>query len=202
MREEVPDSEQLGVLTHALECLASGDREEAAAIATSLKVTLPERRKRRPFTPETTVAVWRRDQFSCRYCGQSVIPPPVLRATSLVWPDAIPYHPNWRTDVTHPLYLLRSATVDHVEPHAHGGSHDDLGNLATACWPCNTRKGDLPGWALVDAPVSDWDGLVGFYPALWAAGEPVATPTDIAYHRPWLRAFATSNLQDGPENAS
>jgi hypothetical protein len=180
--------QQLDALAEALAALAL-DRTSADQLAAKLKTDLPERRTRRPFSKQTTVAVFRRDRFTCRYCGSAVVPTPVLRAASLVWPDVIPYQKNWRTDLTHPLYLLRSATVDHVIPHAHDGSHDDLGNLATACWPCNTRKGDLPGWKLLNAPETDWDGFVRFYPTLWQIGEPGASPAEANFHRDWLRAL-------------
>jgi 5-methylcytosine-specific restriction endonuclease McrA len=38
---------------------------------------------------------------------------------------------------------LESATLDHVQPLARGGSHTP-GNVVAACGPCNRRKGDLP----------------------------------------------------------
>lgn len=37
---------------------------------------------------------------------------------------------------------IEAATLDHVVPLSQGGSHA-LGNLVTACRPCNQRKGDL-----------------------------------------------------------
>jgi 5-methylcytosine-specific restriction endonuclease McrA len=36
----------------------------------------------------------------------------------------------------------RTATLDHVIPVARGGAHD-IGNLVSACGPCNRLKGDL-----------------------------------------------------------
>ena len=36
----------------------------------------------------------------------------------------------------------RTATLDHVIPVARGGAHD-IGNLVSACAPCNRLKGDL-----------------------------------------------------------
>ena len=37
---------------------------------------------------------------------------------------------------------LDSATLDHVYPLAHGGTHAP-GNLVSACGPCNRLKGDM-----------------------------------------------------------
>ena len=40
------------------------------------------------------------------------------------------------------ILALDSATLDHVYPLAHGGAHA-VGNLVTACGPCNRMKGDM-----------------------------------------------------------
>ncbi|HEX6533121.1 MAG TPA: HNH endonuclease signature motif containing protein [Gemmatimonadaceae bacterium] len=37
---------------------------------------------------------------------------------------------------------LALATIDHVQPLAHGGAHTP-GNLVVACGPCNRLKGDM-----------------------------------------------------------
>lgn len=37
---------------------------------------------------------------------------------------------------------LHHATLDHVHPLAHGGTHAP-GNVVTACGPCNRLKGDM-----------------------------------------------------------
>lgn len=183
----------LDVLADVLKALAV-DRDEADERASLLATVLPPRLNRRGFSKTVTVEVFRRDRFTCRYCGSSVVPPPILRAASLLWPKQIPYHPNWRSDATHPIYMARSATIDHIEPHARGGTHDGVDNFATACWPCNTQKSDFSleeiGWDLHDVLDTQWDGLVGSYPALWSVAKSKATESDIRFHRPWLAAFA------------
>jgi hypothetical protein len=116
----------------------------------------------------------------------------VLRAASLLWAELIPYNPNWRGDIAHPIYIARSATVDHLVPHAHGGL-DEIDNFRTACWPCNTQKSDLTierlGWRVLDVPETAWDGLVGSYSTLWSAAKENATVADIRFHNRWLAAF-------------
>ena len=57
--------------------------------------------------------VFRRDHFKCQYCGL----------------DGLRVFENW-------LVL----TIDHVHPHAHGGTRK-MDNLVTACRPCNLLKG-------------------------------------------------------------
>ncbi|MBI4167274.1 MAG: HNH endonuclease [Acidobacteria bacterium] len=62
---------------------------------------------------EDAMKVFRRDHFTCRYCGL----------------DGLQSFENW-------LIL----TVDHIHPHARGGGRH-LENLVTACQPCNLIKG-------------------------------------------------------------
>jgi 5-methylcytosine-specific restriction endonuclease McrA len=184
----------LGILSDAMSSLAGGNQDQADYFSNLLSTELPPLRRRRAFSRGISVAVFRRDKFTCRYCGTSVVPSPIPRAASLLWPQQIPYHPNWRSDSTHPIYAARTATIDHIEPHAKGGLHEGIDNFATACWPCNTQKSDLSldeiGWDLHDVFDTQWDGLVCFYPMLWSAAKAVATESDIRFHTPWLAAFA------------
>lgn len=62
---------------------------------------------------EDAMKVFKRDHFRCQYCGL----------------DGLHAFENW-------LVL----TIDHVHPHAHGGSRK-MSNLVTACRPCNLLKG-------------------------------------------------------------
>lgn len=134
-------------------------------------------------------ATYKRDRFHCRYCGCRVIPTQVMRLISEIFRDEFPYHPNWKAGQTHPAIPSRSATLDHVEPWALGGTNN-LENLVCACWVCNRVKGDLTlqqlGWELKPIPTKvDWDGLASNYRQLWElAGSP--TRGD---HRLWLRLF-------------
>jgi 5-methylcytosine-specific restriction endonuclease McrA len=62
---------------------------------------------------QDAMKVFTRDQFKCQYCGL----------------DGLHQFTNW-------LVL----TVDHVHPHAHGGTRK-MENLVTCCQPCNVIKG-------------------------------------------------------------
>ena len=62
---------------------------------------------------EVAIKVFKRDQFKCYYCGL-----------------------NGQNDLESWMIL----TVDHVHPHAKGGSRS-MENLVTACQPCNLIKG-------------------------------------------------------------
>lgn len=64
-------------------------------------------------TREDAMKVFNRDHFKCQYCGL----------------DGQHAFENW-------LVL----TIDHIHPHAHGGTRK-MDNLVTACRPCNLMKG-------------------------------------------------------------
>jgi hypothetical protein len=64
--------------------------------------TAPTARK---YGEKESTRVFVRDGFLDRYTGERLIFPPVLRVLSIVLPDEFPYHPNWKTVVTHPCLL-------------------------------------------------------------------------------------------------
>jgi 5-methylcytosine-specific restriction endonuclease McrA len=137
--------------------------------------------------------VFQRDGYECRYCGQRVVLTAALRLLARLYPQVIPYHRNWRIGMTHPIFSLLSATLDHVEPVATGGDPLDLGNLVCACWACNRRKGDLSvaslGWSLRPHAQDAWRGLADLYVPLWEA---VGKPTLSEYEREWMRAVVAA----------
>lgn len=191
-----PPEEDLELLARACCSVAAGDGKDADEFAAELRPDLPARAERPPIPPSVQVPVLRRDHFTCRYCGTRTVPTPVLRAASDLWPEAIPYNPNWRTDSTHPLFVDRAATFDHLRPHSQGGTDITLDNLVTACWSCNLQKSGFSlerlGWTLkpIDE-TSTWDGLTATYPALWRKLAPTATAQQEKYHRRWLTILNT-----------
>jgi len=74
-------------------------------------------------------AVYARDRYQCRYCGERVILTAVIRLVSRLYPDLFPYDPNWKADSTHPAFVFRSATLDHIHPIADGGDPLDPASL-------------------------------------------------------------------------
>jgi hypothetical protein len=107
----------------------------------------------------------------------------------VIFPEHFPYNSNWKGGLTHPAVVACSQVIDHVEPGSHGGAWADESNMVIACWPCNSRKGDLTleqlQWKLRPIDQSSWDGLTKPYRLLWTiAGQPTAEA-----HRAWLRAL-------------
>jgi 5-methylcytosine-specific restriction endonuclease McrA len=111
--------------------------------------------------------VFIRDGFIDRYSGERLVFTPALRVLSTALPEVFPYHPNWKTDVTHVAYWDLCATVDHLVPVSHGGADDET-NWVTTSQVLNSAKGN---WTLEDlrwtlhAPgdFQEWDGLLPWF---------------------------------------
>ena len=132
--------------------LLAGDRAAAERGAAEFSYARREVAARRSLPPSLTVRVFRRDRWTCRYCGAHTIFTPVMALLSEVFPEHFPYHRNWKAGQIHPAVITRSAVIDHVMPGSLGGEWLAEGNLVTTRWPCNVRKGDLTleqlGWRL------------------------------------------------------
>jgi 5-methylcytosine-specific restriction endonuclease McrA len=188
-RDSTPEDVLVDHLQRVVGALEADDREAAAATMAEIAFSPAQTERRPSLTPRLQAEVFRRDAFTCRYCGTRTVPPPVLRVLSALFPVEFPYHPNWKSDVTHRAHWTISTTCDHVTAGTLGGDWREAENLITACWTCNQRKANLCleqlGWTLRPVPAPGWDGLVGAYPKLWElAGRP-----DPAYHRRWLTAL-------------
>jgi hypothetical protein len=122
---------------------------------------------KRQYGPLESTRVFVRDGFIDRYTAERLIFPPVLRIISAELPVDFPYHPNWKTEVTHPTYWEVGATVDHLIPVSRGGADDDS-NWVTTSMVRNSAKGNWTlaelGWS-IQAPgnLKDWDGLIHWF---------------------------------------
>jgi hypothetical protein len=111
--------------------------------------------------------VFIRDGFIDRFSGNRLIFPPVLRVISVMLPNEFPYHPNWKTELTHPAYWELGASVDHLVPVTRGGQ-DEESNWVTTSMARNFAKmnwtpGEL-GWSLhPPGDYREWDGLLGWF---------------------------------------
>lgn len=147
-------------------------RDAASDSLTRIPFTPPNSRIPGAVSDTLKLAVWRRDSFTCRYCGKATLFVPVLHVLSRLFPTHFPDHPNWKMDVCHPVYWTHSASCDHLIPAARGGP-SKLDNLMTACYKCNSIKQNWLieelRWTLLPPANSTWDGLSGCYSALCEA---------------------------------
>lgn len=147
--------------------LGKGELNRASSLLKRDYPFAPDPIIQRKYGPLQATRVFVRDGFIDRYTGERLIFPPVLRVLSAELPKEFPYHPNWKTDVTHPAFWEVGATVDHLVPVTRGGA-DEESNWVTTSMARNSAKmnwtlADL-GWTL--QPPGDfkaWDGLMGWF---------------------------------------
>lgn len=202
MRPELPLERQweeaiADRLSEAVAALVAGEPERAQTTLDAVRVRGPARVRRQEVSRPTQLAVFRRDSFHCRYCGQKTLFLPTVRALSDLFPDHLPVDPGWKLDHTHPVYWTLIASPDHVIPAIRGGGSDEA-NLVTSCWRCNDIKRAWSlqelRWSLLDPVIDrDWDGLSSAFPDLCALRNREGQGlSERAYFKSWLRAFAPS----------
>lgn len=178
----------LAALSETATALVRDDREEADKQIAAIAFRRRAVEKRPSVSPSETARVFRRDHFTCCYCGQRTIPSVVMRCFSTLWPKQFPYHPHGKTSEAHFAYWTIMSSLEHLEAGTRGGDWTADVNLACACWTCNQTKGNAArtgNFAGYAEPDRNWDGLTGLYPELWMlAGRP-----DPAAHGKWLRAW-------------
>lgn len=90
-------------------------------------------------SPAQTMDIYRRDGFHCRYCEMPVILPTARVVMMAIAPDALLWPA--KDDEKHAAFYALTAVVDHLVPHARGGTNDP-DNLVTSCQSCNYGKGN------------------------------------------------------------
>lgn len=160
-------AEKSKVIAEVCSALASGVVEQAISIAKRDYPFVPEPIVKRKYGPIESTRLFIRDGFIDRYTGERLIFPPVLRVLFSALPAEFPYHPNWKTDLTHPSYWEIGASVDHLIPVTRGGA-DDESNWMTTSMARNFAKSNWTlkelGWSLYPAgDLSNWDGLIGWF---------------------------------------
>lgn len=179
------------VLEHVCRLLSDRKRDAAERV---LKDKLPfepggDDRPRR-YTESQMLRVFLKDGFIDRYDGSRLVFPPVLRTLSLLFPDAFPYHPNWKFGACHEAWWRLFPTLDHLEPVARGGRDEPanwmttsmLNNSVKAHWTLEELK-----WSLSEpGDLKDWDGLLGWF-LDFEKHEP-ALVRDTPYLLKWRRA--------------
>jgi hypothetical protein len=159
--------EKTDVIAAVCHALSEGSSDLAVSVLKEHYPFTPKAITKRRYSPLESTRVFVRDGFIDRYSGEPLIFPPVFRVLSVALPTEFPYHPNWKTDVTHPAYWEIGASVDHLMPVTRGGQ-DDESNWITTSMAHNYVKmnwtlGEL-GWKLHPAgDVSMWDGLIHWF---------------------------------------
>jgi hypothetical protein len=191
--------EKSTALAAACRVLAEGRSADADTIIRRDYPFAPVTATVRRFQPLDYTRTFMRDGFLDRYSGARLVFPPVLRVLSFALPEAFPYHPNWKTDQTHPAYWELSATLDHLVPVTRGGP-DDESNWVTTSMARNSAKSNWTieelGWHLFPpGAVAEWDGLLCWF-LDYTARHPEAI-VDIAV-RNWRQAAVVASAGLSP----
>ncbi|HHE40755.1 MAG TPA: hypothetical protein ENL10_04560 [Candidatus Cloacimonetes bacterium] len=125
--------------------------------------------KRKSIPRKIQLAVWFRDNWTCKYCGTPVIFSPTLKLLNELSPNHGYYHQHGKaTEMLH-WFQWKWASVDHIEPFSSGGS-DLIENFTTACWECNLNMNDTPVSKKLkpirtneNSEMVNWDGLSSLY---------------------------------------
>lgn len=187
--------EKAAVIAEVCSVLIHGAPHAAASLLQREYPFAPEPVTKRKYGERQSTRVFIRDGFRDRYTGERLIFPPVLRMLSLALPNEFPYHPNWRTDVTHPAYWEVGATIDHLVPVTRGGA-DDESNWVTTSMARNSAKMNWTlaelGWTLhPPGDFREWDGLLRWFLDFTAARPAMLVNTSIRqWHRAALQAAA------------
>jgi hypothetical protein len=144
-----------------------GDYDQATSLLKRDYPFAPDPITLREYGAVESTRVFVRDGFIDRYTGERLIFPPVLRVLSAELPAEFPFHPNWKTDVTHPAFWEVGATVDHLVPVSRGGA-DNESNWVTTSMARNSAKMNWTleqlGWTLQSpGNFTEWDGLIGWF---------------------------------------
>jgi 5-methylcytosine-specific restriction endonuclease McrA len=159
--------EKAEIISTVCSALTAGRMDSAVSILERDYPFVPELMIKRRFRPLDYTRVFIRDGFVDRYTGERPVFPPVLRVLSRALPERFPYHPNWKTQVTHPAYWELSATIDHVVPITRGGV-DEPSNWLTTSMARNSAKMNWKveelGWRVwPPGDFRQWDGLIRWF---------------------------------------
>jgi hypothetical protein len=194
---------KIDVIAAVCAALTHGDSSSAESILRRDYPFAPELVTKRRFRQLDYTRVFIRDGFIDRYTAQPLVFPPVLRFISYELPKGFPYHPYWKTQVTHPAYWEVGATIDHLVPVTRGGT-DDPSNWVTTSMARNSAKMNWTlaelGWEL--QPPGDftvWDGLLSWCIDYSASHPHVVSDSGL---RQWLKAGSIALAEVGKPKIS
>ena len=158
--------DRANIIKIVCEALSSGDTSGASEIARQHYPFLAPPSIIRKFTETQALRVFVRDGFIDRYSGNRLLFPPVLRLLSVMLPDVLPFHRNWKMNKTHPAYWELFPTLDHIVPVTRGGpDHED--NLVSTSMLRNSAKANWTleelGWSIhPPGDMNQWDGMLAW----------------------------------------
>ena len=149
-----------------------------------------EKEERISFTEEDKTELLWRDGFIDRYSTtrEKLIHPAVLRILSECMPVEFPWDSHWNMEKTHIAYYQLSPSVDHVIPHARGGTNEK-DNLVCTSYLRNLAKSGYTleelGWEVQpEGDHNEWDGMTKWFMEYVEENKMEKDP----YLKPWYGA--------------
>jgi 5-methylcytosine-specific restriction endonuclease McrA len=101
--------------------------------------TIKDRTQRMP-SYKVELSIYERDGWHCRFCQIPVTSKEARKKLHMLLPNAARWGKT-NSEKHRGLSILES-TLDHLLPHSRGGDNS-LGNLVTACGPCQFGRGNF-----------------------------------------------------------
>ena len=181
--------DRIHALTLVSQMLCSDERQDAEAL---LRAELPfeaPTNAGRNYSTATKLSVYFRDGFIDRYSGEKLLNPGYLRVLSKLFPEAFPFHTNWKMGQCHMAFWQYTPTVDHLIPVARGGA-DEAANWVTTNMLHNAAKSN---WLLEELnwklyPSGEWRDWCGLSEEFVRIVQLNPQLLDDSYIRQWYSA--------------
>ncbi len=178
------------IIEQACNAIDNGSIIDAKGIIEANYPFKPLLKNRQPYGKRQMLRIFLRDGFVDRYSGEKMVFPAVLRLISLIMPDELPFHCNWKMSECHLAYWQLLPTVDHVVPVSRGGKNDESNWVSTSQLRNSAKSNWLLeelGWTLHEpGNLEDWDGLTKWFCA-YISKRP--GPLSNNYILSWYRAL-------------
>lgn len=184
--------DRIQALTQVSQMLCKG---ESTAAVELLRTELPfeaPTNAGRSYSTATKLAVFFQDGFIDRYSGERLLNPGYLRVLSRLFPEAFPFHPNWKMGQCHIAFWQYTPTIDHLVPVARGGV-DDASNWVTTNMLHNAAKSN---WLIEELdwrlhPPGNWQDWCGLSGEFVQIVEQNPRLREDSYIRQWYSATRT-----------
>lgn len=184
--------DRIQALTQVSKMICSG---ESTAAEELLRTELPfeaPANAGRVYSTATKLSVFFQDGFIDRYSGEKLLNPGYLRVLSKLFPEAFPFHTNWKMGQCHMAFWQYTPTIDHLIPVARGGA-DDVSNWITTNMLHNAAKSN---WLMEELdwklhPPGDWQVWCGLSTEFMQIVDHNPQLRDDAYIRQWHSATRT-----------
>jgi hypothetical protein len=171
--------------------LAGQDLAAESALRRVIGGLIKDRPKQKNLPLALQLEVFRRDRFTCRFCGRKTVFLPVMLLLSMKFPYSLAYRQENDQEECHLSFMRDSPSCDFLQPPAKGGKKEKA-NLLTVCYTCHQARENFIGadgqWVVQSGKAEPWDGLLSQYDPLLNKLKASANP----YFFEWLKAIKES----------